>query len=97
MDKYNEALQNYNTNLNDDVVKQEVEQILRENLSKYSNTDVYKFLFGCIDLTSLNTTDTAQHITNFTKRVNDFENEHPEMNNVAAICVYPNMAGTVRM
>ena len=40
MDKYNEALQNYNTNLNDDVVKQEVEQILRENLSKYSNTDV---------------------------------------------------------
>ena len=93
MDKYNEALQNYNTNLNDDVVKQEVEQILRENLSKYSNTDVYKFLFGCIDLTSLNTTDTAQHITNFTKRVNDFENEHPEMNNVAAICVYPNMAG----
>ena len=46
MDKYNEALQNYNTNLNDDVVKQEVEQILRENLSKYSNTDVYKFLFG---------------------------------------------------
>ena len=35
MDKYNEALQNYNTNLNDDVVKQEVEQILRENLSKY--------------------------------------------------------------
>ena len=48
MDKYNEALQNYNTNLNDDVVKQEVEQILRENLSKYSNTDVYKFLFGCI-------------------------------------------------
>ena len=97
MDKYNEALQNYNTNLNDDVVKQEVEQILRENLSKHSNTDVYKFLFGCIDLTSLNTTDTAQHITNFTKRVNDFENEHPEMNNVAAICVYPNMAGTVRM
>ena len=97
MDKYNEALQNYNTNLNDDVVKQEVEQILRENLSKYSNTDVYTFLFGCIDLTSLNTTDTAQHITNFTKRVNDFENEHPEMNNVAAICVYPNMAGTVRM
>ena len=41
MDKYNEALQNYNTNLNDDVVKQEVEQILRENLSKYSNTDSF--------------------------------------------------------
>ena len=97
MDKYNEALQRYNTNLNDEVVKQEVEQILHKNLLKYSNPDVYKFLFGCIDLTSLNTTDTAQHITNFTKRVNDFENEHPEMNNVAAICVYPNMAGTVRM
>ena len=41
MDKYNEALQNYNTNLNDDVVKQEVEQILREI---YRNTAIRMFI-----------------------------------------------------
>ena len=28
--------------------------------------------------------------------MNDFEEEHPEMPSVAAICVYPNFAGTVR-
>lgn len=69
MDKYNEALQGYNTNLNDEIVKQEVEKILRDNMAKYSNPDIYKLLFGCIDLTSLNTTDTTKHIADFTKRV----------------------------
>lgn len=97
MDKYKECLRGYKTELNDENVKYEVGKILRENLAKNSHADVYKLLFSCIDLTSLNTTDTNQHITDFTKRVNDFETEHPEMQNVAAICVYPNMTNVVRM
>lgn len=97
MDKYNEALKGYITDLNDETVKQSVEKILRDNLAKNSNTEVYKFLFGCIDLTTLKTTDSNTSVAAFTKRVNDFENEHPDMKNVAAICVYPNFAEIVRM
>ena len=97
MDKYEEALKLYNTDLDDAQVQEAVEKILRENLEKNSNVEVYKFLFHCIDLTTLNVTDNVDTVTRFTKRVNDFENEHPELPNVAAICVYPNFAGTVRM
>ena len=32
----------------------------------------------------------------FTERVNEFENEYPDIQNVAAICVYPNFAQIVR-
>lgn len=35
-------------------------------------------------------------MSNFTENVNRFETEHPEMKNVAAICVYPNFAPVVR-
>ena len=96
MDKYEEMLSRYNTELDDAQVAAAVEKIVRDNLAANSTPEVYKFLFHCIDLTSLHTEDTTETITRFTKRVNDFEEEHPEMDNVAAICVYPNFAGTVR-
>ena len=96
MDKYEEMLSRYNTDLDDAQVAAAVEKIVRDNLAANSTPDVYKFLFQCIDLTSLHTEDNTESITRMTKRVNDFEEEHPEMDNVAAICVYPNFAGTVR-
>ena len=96
MDKYEEMLSRYNTDLDDAQVAAAVEKIVRDNLAANSTPDVYKFLFHCIDLTSLHTEDNTESITRMTKRVNDFEEEHPEMDNVAAICVYPNFAGTVR-
>ena len=96
MDKYEEMLSRYKTDLDDAQVAEAVEKIVRDNLAVNSNVDVYKFLFNCIDLTSLHIEDNTESITRFTKRVNDFEEEHPDMPNVAAICVYPNFAGTVR-
>ena len=97
MDKYNEALKEYTTELNDETVKLNVEKILHDNLEKNSRSEIYQLLFSCIDLTTLKTTDSNISVAAFTKRVNDFENEHPDMKNVAAICVYPNFASTVRM
>ena len=96
MDRYEERLSRYKTDLDDAQVAAAVEKIVRDNLATNSTPDVYKFLFSCIDLTSLHTEDNTDSITKFTKRVNDFEEEHPEMPSVAAICVYPNFAGTVR-
>ena len=96
MDRYEEMLSRYKTDLDDAQVAAAVEKIVRDNLATNSTPDVYKFLFSCIDLTSLHTEDNTDSITKFTKRVNDFEEEHPEMPSVAAICVYPNFAGTVR-
>ncbi|MEG1188113.1 MAG: deoxyribose-phosphate aldolase [Bacteroidales bacterium] len=97
VDKYSLVLKQYNTDLNDEKVKEEVAKIFAENLEKNSTKEVYQFLLSIIDLTTLSTTDNRERVAAFTKRVNDFELEHPELKNVAAICVYPNFAEVVRM
>ncbi len=96
-EKYKAVLSQYDTLLNDDVIKGEVERMLAENFEKNNTADVHKFLLGIIDLTTLATTDNRERVAAFTQRVNAFETEYPELNNVAAICVYPNFADVVRM
>lgn len=76
---------------------------LTEQASKYvetanlnSDVELMKLAFSCIDLTTLNATDTVSGVARFTGKVNSFSTQYPEMKNVAAICVYPNMANVVR-
>ena len=73
------------------------DKILYEGLRENCNEEVYRFLFGCIDLTSLNPTDNQNQIAAFTRQVNELDNQNPELNHVAAICVYPNFVECVRM
>jgi len=55
-----------------------------------------KNLFGLIDLTSLNSTDTEEKIINICLKVNDFKKQYPDIPNVAAICIYPSLVEIVR-
>lgn len=97
VDKYSLVLNQYDTNLNDEQVKEAVAKIFAENIEKNSTKEVYQFLLSIIDLTTLYTTDDRARVAAFTKRVNDFDVEYPQLKNVAAICVYPNFAEVVRM
>jgi len=69
---------------------------IKEKASKNKTGDLLQLAFSCIDLTTLNATDTTDHVAKFTGRVNDFANDYPTLPHVAAICVYPNMVRTVR-
>lgn len=95
-DKYHQAIAESKVTEDDAAVKAAVDKILAENLKENMNEEVYKFLFNCIDLTTLRSTDSPRNVADFVERVNDFDNEHPEMKNVAAICVYPNFSQVVR-
>ena len=95
-DKYNQAIAESNVISDDEAVKAAVEKILADNLEKNMNEEVYKFLFNCIDLTTLRSTDSPRSVADFVEKVNQFDEEHPEMKNVAAICVYPNFSQVVR-
>lgn len=95
-DKYQEAIAKSMVIEDDAAVKAAVDKIMTEHLDENKNLDVYKFLFNTIDLTTLSSTDSPQSVSNFTERVNAFEQEYPMYENVAAICVYPNFAGVVR-
>ncbi|MCM1504654.1 MAG: deoxyribose-phosphate aldolase [Muribaculum sp.] len=95
-DKYHDTVAASSVITDDETVKAAVEKILTEHLQENMNIDTYKRIFNCIDLTTLSTTDSPQSVADFTERVNAFDNEHPELKNVAAICVYPNFAQVVR-
>lgn len=96
MDKYNEAIAKFDTNIDDERVKYEVEKILDEHYKENCTREVYSFILSCLDLTSLKSTDNDETITAFVSRVNEFENTYPDIEQVAAICVYPNFVTTVR-
>ena len=82
--KYDAALAKYNTNLNDAEVQARVAELIETKAAGNNTEEVKKFLFNCIDLTTLSSSD------------NQFDDEFPDLKNVAAICVYPNFAPIVK-
>ena len=95
-DKYNEAIAKSSVTTDDAAVKAAVEKIISEHFEENNNHDVYKLLFNTIDLTTLNATDSPVSVSDFVEKVNKFDEEYPMLNNVAAICTYPNFAPIVR-
>jgi len=93
--KYELALSKFNTHLHDDEVMMKVDQLIEKHLGENNTIDVKKELFHCIDLTTLKCTDTEESVMKFTEKVNEFVDKYPDLENVAAICVYPNMAEIV--
>ena len=96
MDKYQKALQAHPFSLSNEEVSEKVSKLLSEKSIENNTQEVYKMLYSCIDLTTLNTTDTKEDVWRFTEKVNDFDGSNPEIENVAAICVYPNFVATVK-
>ena len=82
--------------ITDEQVKKELERILSEHFEENNTTEVYKRCFNSIDLTSLKETDTEEEIRTMVEKVNDFEENFPDIPNVGAICVFPSMVSTVK-
>jgi len=79
------------------------ESEIQKGLKKVSSTStavpdkhLLMSILNMIDLTSLNTTDNKSHIRQFTGKVNSFSGRYSNIQNVAAICVYPNLVSVVK-
>lgn len=96
VNKYEQALKKYNTNLNDDEVRETVKKLIEEKVHTNDTPEVKKFLFGSIELTSLKCTDSDESIMAFTEKVNQFDTQYADLPHVATICVYPCFAQVVR-
>ena len=94
--KYEQALSQYNCELNDADIKAKVKDIIATKVPENDTLDVKKFLFGSIELTTLKPTDSDVSVMAFTERVNAFDNEYPNLPHVATICVYPCFAEIVK-
>ena len=65
-------------------------------MDKNIHTDKLTQCFSCIDLTTLNATDTEARGRLFAENANRFAGEYPHMPSVAAICVYPTLIAAVK-
>ena len=95
-DKFHECFGHFDAPLPDAAVSRSVNKIIEQHFQENFTTDVLKKIYGCIDLTSLNTLDTKEVIWQLVEKVNQFEGSFPDIPNVAAICVYPAFVQTVR-
>ena len=93
--KYEFVLGEYTPAMSDEEVAASVKKLIEEKVEANNTTEVKKFLFNCIDLTTLKCTDSEDSVLQFTEKVNEFEEKYPDLKNVAAICVYPNFAKIV--
>ncbi len=96
MSKFDDLFKQYNCDINDDAVKNDIERILLNNYQENNNIEVYKQCLNQIDLTSLNGTDTDAEIISMVNKVNDFKSVFPHLPNVGAICVYPALVPVVK-
>ena len=96
MSKFDDLFAQYDCNLNDEAVKQDIAKILAAHFSENDNKAVYKQCLNQIDLTSLNGTDTHAEIIAMVEKVNNFKSSFPHLSNVGAICVYPALVPVVK-
>ena len=97
MSKIDDLFKQYNCNVSDEAVKQDIENILTAHYAENNNTAVYKQCLSQIDLTSLNGTDTDAEIISMVEKVNGFKSAFPQLPNVGAICVYPALVPVVKV
>lgn len=93
--KYEQMLAQYNTDIDDQEVRETVQKIIAEKAHENDTVEVKKFLLGSVELTTLHTTDSDVSVMQFTENVNRFDEVYPDLPHVATICVYPCFAEVV--
>ena len=69
---------------------------IQSNLENWATGENLASCLGYMDLTSLNSTDTAEKIAALTLKVNNFKSNFPNYPAPASVCVYPNLGKTVK-
>ena len=85
--------------INQDFEDGEAEQAVIEIITKSINLNTrewYELALSCIDLTTLNSTDSSVQGENLALKISRFPEEFPGLPNVAAICVYPTIVESVK-
>lgn len=92
--QYTDKLNAYAPAWSAEQVDAEVARI-REAALRNHRTEVYKFCYSIIDLTTLSCNDSVTSVTEFARKTVEFYQRYPELPNVASICVYPAFVETV--
>lgn len=93
--KYAQAFSRFNLHLHDETEQEEAKRLISAHYGENNTTEVMKFLFSTIELTSLKVTDNEESILDLVERTNSFCNDNPSFPHPAGICVYPRFVNLV--
>lgn len=93
--KYEQMFQKYELHLHDELIQEATKILLSEKVSENCTTEVKKFIFSCIEITSLKVTDSEDSILKLTEKINKFAEKNKDFPQPAAICIYPRFASIV--
>jgi len=93
--KYYSVFQKFESIESEKLISTKVQDIIEKSFEKNFTTEVITLIYGCIDLTTLNSLDTKETVWKIVEKVNQFEGTL-KLPNVAAICVYPVFVETVK-
>ncbi len=89
-------LDDYKSTIKFEEVESQIEKIISQNQEFLNDEEILKTIFSCIDLTTLKETDSADSVTAFVQKVNEFKNKFPDLPSVGAICVFPVFAPIIK-
>ena len=93
--KSNRVFQKFAPAETEQVISAKIQEILNSSFQKNFTPDVLSAIYGCIDLTTLNSHDTKITVRQMVDKVNKFAGTS-NLPDVAAICTYPVFIETVR-
>ena len=95
--KFHETISKFTVLPSDEEIASAVKSLLDMHFKENFTSDVLKSIHGCIDLTTLTSLDTKESVWSMVDNVvNNYEGTHPDVPNIAAICVYPVFVDTVK-
>ena len=83
--KYLDIIDSYAA-IDNKTVDDALERIIIQN---EISIDALQKIYSCIDLTTLKNEDNEESVLALTEKINNLCNEHPNIKNVASICIFP--------
>jgi len=93
--KYYKVFQKFEPVDSEQVITKRVQDIPDKSIDKKKTPEILASIYGCIDLTTLNSHDTKETVWQMVEKVNQSEGTL-NLPNVAAVCVYPVFVETVK-
>ncbi|MDR2119635.1 MAG: deoxyribose-phosphate aldolase [Tannerella sp.] len=94
--KYQAAFRRFDAAESDQIIAKKVRNIRGAHFAENFTSETLSRIYGCIDLTSLNVTDTKASVRDLVESVNKAKDVDPTLPHIAAICTYPVFVETVK-
>lgn len=96
MKDFKELFESYPLPATEEQIKADVKNIIDKRFEQADRLSTCKELFAHLELTTLKVTDNEDTVKALVEKVNDLDEQFPELSKPKGICVYPSLVETVK-